>query len=291
MRRASPRAAALALALTACASTAGTATEPAVSYSPLPEPTPLLRFAVVGDFGTGAALEYEVARRMCRWRRGHGFRLVVTTGDNVYPDGGRDRFRAAFFRPMRCLLENGVRFRAALGNHDVRTNDGRPELREPAFGMEGRNYVVRRNGVRFVIANSTPLNRDRLRRMLRTREGDRWTVVVFHHPVFSPGTTYGSTPGYRPELPRMFRRKGVDLVLNGHDHLYAVTKPLRRIRYAVTGGGGAALYPCGAAWFSERCAARHHFLYVVAWADRIAVRAVPIAGPPFDRFRAEGRAP
>jgi hypothetical protein len=157
--------------------------------------------------------------------------------------------------------------------------------------MESRNYVVRKNGVRFVIANSTPLSRDRLRRMLRAREGDRWTVVLFHHPVFSPGTIYGSTPGYRPELPRMFRRKGVDLVLNGHDHLYAVTRPIRRIRYAVTGGGGAALYPCGTAWFSERCVSRHHFLYVVAWPDRIVVRAVPAAGRPFDRFTAEGRTP
>jgi 3',5'-cyclic AMP phosphodiesterase CpdA len=190
---------------------------------------------------------------------------------------------------MDCLLDDGVRFRAVLGNHDVLTDGGRPELDEPAFGMKWRNYVVRRNGVRFVLADSNPLQRDVLRRKLTAEEGDLWTVVAFHHPVFSPGTGHGSTPGYRPGLPRMFRRKGVDLVLNGHDHIYAVTEPLRRIRYVVTGGGGAYLYGCSDAWFSERCVARHHFLYVVVWPDRIGVRAVPIKGKPFDRFSTEGR--
>jgi len=248
-----------------------------------------MRFAVIGDFGTGDTIEQAIAQRMCSRRTDHPFNLAFTTGDNVYPYGQRSRFGPAFFDPFRCLRNNGAEFHASLGNHDWYTNEGRPELNEPAFGMKSRNYVIRRGGVRFVIADSNVLDRDRLRAMLRPETGDGWTVVLFHHPVFSPGTRHGSTPGFRPGLPRMFQRWGVDLVFNGHDHIYALSKPLHRIRYVVTGGGGAPLYGCRPAWFASRCVERHHFLYVVAREDRLIVKAVPSAGAPFDRFETSGR--
>ena len=281
----------------AVATTASPTPTPTRSPSPRPSPTPTgtpvppadLGFAVVGDFGTGAADEIAVATRMCRWRERHPFRLVITTGDNIYPDGAPGRFEAAFFDPFACLLEEGVRFRAVLGNHDILTDGGAPELETPEFGMKGRNYVVRTGGVRFVLVDSNALDRAWLGRATRPEPGDRWTVVSFHHPVYSPGTGHGSTPGFRPDLPRLFRRRGVDLVLSGHDHIYAVTKPLRRIRYVVTGGGGAPLYGCSEQWFSERCEERHHFLWVRARTRGIRVRAVPPTGPPFHDFRTTGR--
>jgi hypothetical protein len=247
------------------------------------------RVAVLGDFGSGAPVQRDLARRMCRYRRRHPFRFVVTTGDTIYPDGARRWFQSRFFSPYACLRATGVSFRATLGNHDVATNDGRPELREPAFGMRARNYVWRRGGVRFVMADSNRLRIGWLRRATRARRGDRWTVVVFHHPVFSPGP-HGSTPDLRPALPRLFRRRGVDLVLNGHDHLYSVTRELRGIRYVVTGGGGATLYPCEPRWFTARCRSRHHFLTVTAGRRLLWVKAVGRAGRTIASFRTHGRA-
>jgi hypothetical protein len=246
------------------------------------------RVAVIGDFGSGEPAQRDIARRMCRYRRRHPFRFVLTTGDNIYPDGARRWFQSRFFGPYACLLSAGVRFRATLGNHDVAANGGRAELREPAFGMRARNYVWRRRGVRFVMVDSNRLRMRWLRRATRARRDDRWTVVVFHHPVFSPGL-HGPTSGFRPGLPRLFRRRGVDLVLNGHDHLYSVTKQLRGIRYVVTGGGGASLYPCDPRWFTARCRSRYHFLTVTAGRRYLKVRAVGRAGARFARFRTDGR--
>ena len=249
----------------------------------------LFRFLVIGDWGTGNATQYALGRRMCERRKRRPFDLVITTGDNIYPAGEPEDFPPNFYRPFACLLENGVRFRSTLGNHDVLTDGGRPELNEPRFGMKARNYVVRRSGVRFVLANSNRINRDWLRRATRAEPGDRWTIVAFHHPVYSPGTGHGSTDGFRPSLPRIFRRRGVDLVLNGHDHIYAVTKPLRRIRYVVTGGGSAPLYGCRSKWFSAVCRERHHFLEVAVTSTEVVVRAVPPEGRPFHVFRTRGR--
>jgi predicted phosphodiesterase len=255
--------------------------------SPSEEPAEL-SFAVVGDFGTGDEVQQGVADRMCSWRANHAFDLVFTTGDNVYPDGHPDRFESAFYDPYECLTDDGVAFHAVLGNHDAQTDDGRPEIEDERFGMSGRNYVVRTDGVRFVMMDSNDVNMDFLRRATRAAEGDRWTIVSMHHPVYSPGDGHGSEPGFRPKLPRLFRKRGVDLVLQGHDHLYAVTKPLRGIRYVVTGGGGAGLYGCTDKWFSAKCAERHHFLYVTASEDELVVTAVPDEGKTFHTFRTDG---
>jgi hypothetical protein len=241
------------------------------------------RFVVLGDWGTGLESSDVVAGRMCKWRKKHAFDLVVTTGDNIYPDGSASYFEDNFFEPFSCLLDGGVRWRSALGNHDVVTDGGEPELNEPAFGMRGRNYVERVSGVRFVIANSNEIRRGWLRRKLGAEDGDLWTVVSFHHPVFSPGE-HGSTPGFADWMPKLFARKGVDLVVNGHDHLYGVTKAVRGVRYVVTGGGGASLYDCHDEPKVVLCKERHHFLYVKVTDDAMTVRAVPATGKVFDRF-------
>jgi len=260
---------------------------PVPTETPVPDETRPVRFAVIGDFGSGFEEQYRLAGRMCRWHRSHGFNLVITTGDNIYDSGHPEDFGPKFFRPYDCLFDAGVRWRAVLGNHDVVTDDGRPELREPAFGMKARNYVLRKRGVRFVMWDSTTSDREWLRAHVGEETGDRWTVVSFHHPVFTPGP-HGNTPGYRPGLPRLFARKGVDLVVNGHDHLYALMPAKRKVRYVVTGGGGAGLYPCEDPEIAAVCIERHHFLYTVVGDERIRVRAVPISGRPFHRFTTRG---
>jgi Calcineurin-like phosphoesterase len=262
---------------------------PAPAPSPITQPNPeAFRFGVIGDSGTGGIAQARVASRMCRWRTRHPFELVVTTGDNIYPNGDPAHFYGKFRKPYGCLLDGGVRFHASLGNHDVMTRDGRPEINRDVFGIRARNYVVRRRGVRFVIADSNGLNRRWLRRALRAGEGDRWTIAVFHHPVFSAGTGHGSTPGFRPGLPQVFQRKGVDLALAGHDHVYFVSKRIRGVRYVVTGGGGGPLYGCAPRWFTARCKARHHFLSVTVRSDHITVKAVPPSGSPFHAFTTPG---
>jgi hypothetical protein len=251
------------------------------------------RFAVVGDQGSGLPPQYRIARRMCSWRRhDHPFRLVFTTGDNVYPRGQPSRFDETFFKPYRCLLNRGARFHSALGNHDVVTANGDHQVSEPAFGYKSRkrNYVIRKRGMRFVVANATNLREHWLRKKTRPGQGDRWTIVIFHFPVYSPGQ-HGSYADWREWMPDLFVKRGVDLVLSGHDHLYAVTKSLKGIRYVVTGGGGASLYDCRDRWFAAVCRSRHHFLYVVARRNRLWVHAVPGEGEPFHSFSTDGRNP
>ena len=254
----------------------------------VPEPGADLRFAVIGDFGTGEADQYAVARRMCRWRERHPFDVVFTTGDNIYPKGEPELFEEKFFDPMDCLLSNGVRFRSSLGNHDIETANGRFQIEEDAFGMPARNYVVRRAGVRFVVVNSNDLRMDWIETALQPKEGDRWTVVVFHHPVYSAGSEHGSTPGFADKLHSLFVENGVDLVLTGHDHVYSLSEDKDGLRYVVTGGGGARSYGCKDSPDIELCLSRLHFVYVRVAEDVIKVKAVAKSGAIIHRFETAG---
>ncbi|MGI8407680.1 MAG: metallophosphoesterase family protein [Actinomycetota bacterium] len=264
---------------------------PSTTPSPIgspPVPAPF-HFVALGDLGTGTLRQQRVADRLCRWRKSHPFDLVLTTGDNIYQEGEPENFPDRFFAPYRCLFSNAVNFHSSLGNHDILTENGRPEIEEPRFGMLARNYVVRRAGVRFVMANSNSFNLPWLRDATRSRVGDRWTIVVFHHPVYSSGE-HGSTPGLSATLRPIFESNGVDLVLNGHDHLYSTSRSVKGIRYVVTGGGGARLYGCGDHDEPKVafCRSRYHFLDVTVGLDDLVIKAVPPFGRPFHRFSTRG---
>ena len=47
---------------------------------------------------------------------------------------------------------------------------------------------------------------------------NKWTVVTFHHPMYSP--TGRDNKELRELWRPVFDRYGVDLVLTGHDHAY-----------------------------------------------------------------------
>lgn len=69
----------------------------------------------------------------------------------------------------------------------------------------------------------------------------KWKIVAMHNPLYSPGK-YGSDPSYnsvakflRGQLNELFSQCGVDLVLNGHDHVYSRTYPITAEGEAITG--------------------------------------------------------
>src|SRR3954470_1938077 len=84
--------------------TSGRSTPPAGAGSGSPSAPPALtgsRFLAFGDFGTAGSAQRAVARAMTKWAAvpGHRADALVTTGDNVYPDGAPARFRGALDAP------------------------------------------------------------------------------------------------------------------------------------------------------------------------------------------------
>ncbi len=101
----------------------------------------------------------------------------------------------------------------------------------PENGPEGlgeTSYTIDYQGVRFIILNSDAMMRDEdiARRQTQWAEGllgnnpCKWTVMLFHHPVFSTSARRDNKV-IRESFKPLIDKYGVDLVLTGHDHTYA----------------------------------------------------------------------
>jgi hypothetical protein len=76
----------------------------AQEMSLLPNRPGSLKFAAIGDNGTGDQPQYDVARQMEQWHQRFGFDLVIMLGDNVYGSQQPADFVRKFERPYRPLL-------------------------------------------------------------------------------------------------------------------------------------------------------------------------------------------
>ena len=202
----------------------------------LPNRPDSLKFAVIGDNGTGDQAEYEIAARMISARTSFPFDTVLMLGDNMYGRQEPDDFVQKFARPYAPLLEQGVRFYAALGNHDRQEN----RFYEP-FDMGGqRYYTYARRNVRFFVLDSNFLDAPQLawiEAALRSATED-WKICYFHHPLYSDAKTHGSSVDLRVKLEPLFVKYGVQVVFSGHDHVYERLTPQKGIQYFVAGSAG-----------------------------------------------------
>jgi hypothetical protein len=262
------------------------------SATPTPSPSshPLAYgFALVGDFGTRDDPERAVAREAKRWVAERPFDAFVTLGDNVYDTGDPADFRGSWTKPYGWVDRRGVPVLATLGNHDVETRDGRPELK--FFHMPGRWYAQQIGPVEVLVLDANQPENPKQRRWLRTTLAAvtaPWTVVVFHQPAYSCGV-HGSTPEVQDRWVPLFRRNHVDLVVNGHDHDYQRFAAIDGVTYVVEGAGGGSLYDVGACpdGTPDPIVANdtdHGFLYLRATKAKLTGRAVSSDGTVLDTF-------
>jgi len=194
----------------------------------------VLRFAVIGDSGTGGRQQYQVARRMARLREQFPFELVLMLGDNLYGRETPKDFERKFERPYKPLLDGGVRFYAALGNHDqINQRSYAP------FNMGGdRYYTFTRHDVQFFALDSNYMDPAQLEWLERELAASTaaWRIAFFHHPIYSSGRRHGAEKDLRLLLEPLFQRHGVNVVFAGHEHLYERIKPQQGIAYFTSGG-------------------------------------------------------
>lgn len=262
------------------------------SAVPLPptmlQPTdpPLLRFVAIGDVGSGDRHQYDVASAMTRYHDQHPYNLVVMVGDNIYNNGEISKIKAVFEDPYQQLLQRNVQFRACLGNHDIRTDNGEPQLRYAPFHMTGRYYTFQPAPVQF-FALDTNGNADWqaqlvwLDRALGQSQAP-WKVVYGHHPIYSSGV-YGSNPAMIRALTPLFQRHRVQLYLNGHEHDYERTHPIQGTTYVTTGHGGASLRSVGKSDWTAFSISRYGFTVFDVYADRLVIQGIDSEGQVFDR--------
>jgi hypothetical protein len=247
--------------------------QPAGATSPLPMPQ--VRgstiFAAMGDSGSGDESQQAVAQAMLTYfNTARHYPFVLMLGDNLYDDD----YTNEFLTPYKPLLDRGVKFYAALGNHDRDL-----EIHFKPFNMGDKDrYSFDEGNARFAVLNSNhPADPEQIKWLdsVYTDAGAKWRIAFFHHPLYSSGQH--SAEGrdvIRPALEPALVRNKVNVVFSGHEHLYERIHPQKGIQHFVSGGGGRYLYRVNPSEFDEVATSEHHFMVLEIAGDRMLFETI-----------------
>jgi hypothetical protein len=263
------------------------------------------KIAVIGDQGSGGVEEKKNASVIEQARPD----LLLTVGDNSYPKGDISEWEKTFFTPFKAVLPS-LTLAPSLGDHEYLTPLAAGYT--DAFVLPGNEryysqdwgnlHVVAldSNCVDPVDAATMDCDPEAMKAWLRedlAKTRGSWRIVTMHRAAVASGR-YGSSAKVAQLIP-LFEEGGVDLVLQGHNHSYERTWPLRRGKivqrgyaasdapvYMTTGGGGDWVYPPPGAqpeWSAMRTAEFQHLLLEMD-GDRLRVDAVRSDGSLLDSF-------
>ncbi len=208
----------------------------AATAADLPLKQDSVRFAVIGDMGTGDKAQYEIAAQMEASRQKTMFDFVIMLGDNIYGAKGPAEMKRKFEDPYKPLLDAGVKFYASLGNHD----DPNERFYKPFNMGEKRYYSFKKGNAEFFALDSSYMDPEQLAWLDKALHDSSaaWKICYFHHPLYSDGKFHGPDTDLRARLEPILQADGVRVVLTGHEHLYERIKPHNGIYYFVLGNSG-----------------------------------------------------
>lgn len=260
-------------------------------------------FAVIGDTQKNPKMTAKVAKVMYD-RRPH---FVVHCGDVV--DNGPDKAEWVheLFGPCAELFARCPVF-PTIGNHEKNHAWYYRYFSLP--DPEYRYHYRYGNADFFVVDSNKSLKPDSEQFRWLDEELGRatgtWKFVYHHHPAWtSDADDYGDTrkgPGRLGDLNTrnlvaLYEKHNVDVVFNGHIHLYERTWPVRAgkvdrkngVIYVTSGGGGGRLEEAGPlpTWFKAQLRVDFHCCYVNVHGRRLEFQALDHNGQLFDTFERE----
>jgi acid phosphatase type 7 len=236
----------------------GTLTEPGSPTPTIPPtfPPPIVPppvasevFVGAGDIAVCGSSGTEATARLLEGIGG----TVFAAGDNAYPEGAAQNYRDCYDPTWG---RQKFRTRPAPGNHEYLSPGAAPYF--AYFGAQagpaGVGYYSFELGAWHAISlnSNVAVGQGSVQgQWLRADLGSsqtKCTIAYWHHPLFTSGAN-GENPEMR-EFWRMLYAAGVDIIVNGHDHMYerfapqdpdGSLDPVRGIRQFTVGTGGAPL--------------------------------------------------
>lgn len=159
-------------------------------------------------------------------------RMIVNAGDLI--DNANSEEQWGQWHQADGFINSQINNISIPGNHEYSgglSTFWRPQFPYPDNGpgneeLKQTSYYLDYQGVRFIGLDSNHQSNATLmaaqtawlEQVLRSNP-HKWTVVTFHHPVYSTTGTRNN-PNVRAQWGPLFEKYGVDLVLQGHDHSY-----------------------------------------------------------------------
>lgn len=199
------------------------------------------RFFAFGDCRSNTTPHGQISANMLA---ANGF-FSIYHGDYCYDDNYAT-WKNEFFIPNELNLDAKIPFMSIPGNHENWSANNKAWVYNPesnsgtqdyySFDYGDIHFLMLNNSVAYTVGSAqynfalTDL----------TNTNRRWKIVVFHEPAFAYGG-HGSNTTMQSWYTNVFIPKGVDIVINGHNHFYQHCL-VNGLHNFVIGGGGAPLY-------------------------------------------------
>jgi len=200
----------------------------------------------------------------------------------------------------------------APGNHEYVRDDKRKLVLDPHWGvqytfagngpkgLEESVYYVDYQDMRIISLDSQMIILDEasakaeyewLEKVLKENK-KRWTVITFHHPIFSTAKSRDNKE-FRERFKPLFDQYHVDLVLQGHDHTYSRGQNLprglsgREVNgpvYLVSVAGPKMYQVDGAKWMDVSLENTQLFQVIHVDGANLKFEAYKTSGELFDAF-------
>lgn len=259
-----------------------------------------ITFVVIGDNGTGGRNQMDVARQMAQTYQTTPYGLVLLAGDISYYGSIDDRWEEVFVEPYRPLIDAGVEWELAIGNHEIsekKSDDAVAEIQAQIrrFGKPGTYYLASHGPMDvFVLDSTIPLSTgeggpEQIAWLEQALEAStaRWKVALMHQPAYSTGK-HGSSLEVREAVQPLFARHGVDVVFTGHDHHYERTFPQDGVVWIVS-GAAAKRTRVGESDFTAHSESTLQFMLAQIDGDVMDLRAITVDGRVIDQVQLTAR--
>jgi hypothetical protein len=182
-----------------------------------------------------------------------------------------------------------------VGNHEYWHDEGKSVPRYwklqfplPENGPKdqlGSVYHFDFQGARFVVLNTNePIpDQDRWLDDVLKKDPQRWTIVTFHHPMYSSAMGRDN-PTLRKHWQPILNKHRVDLVLQGHDHCYG-RSALEGSPVYVVSVSGPVFYPVdNTKWMVRKGQGIQTFQVITIDGDKLTFEARTALGDIYDSF-------
>jgi hypothetical protein len=246
-----------------------------------------LFFTLIGDWGAcpnggifscgSLSAEQGVANQ----QNANDPQLIMTVGDNAYQNGTLSDWDTDALPPYVTVMQRAMFF-PTLGNHDINSTNW-PNNAETLLFLKPRNgtqveryYSFDDGDAHFTVLDanipSDATQKAWLQNDLATTTR-KWKFVFLHQTPYSCATGpfhIGSNTTVRNNWGPLFEQYGVDIVFDGHDHIYERSNYVDDFLtngssghdglgtyYIMSGGGGALLdgasNSSGCYWLAQSC--------------------------------------
>lgn len=284
-----------------------------------------LRFTVVGDWGwsgykpgpktiseevreweENGAGERTVGAAMGAFAGIHKPHMVVSVGDNFYPNGVKtaddERWLSTFEQPFAAESLQ-VPWYVALGNHDIRRNwQAQIDYTQKSkrWNMPAKHYTFKKTApdgttVRFFVLDTCAFHEKLhtgaaleqakkdaaeqlvwLEKHLSGSKSD-WKIIIGHHPVWTGGVRRDIREQDLDKLlPPLMKKHGVAVYLCGHEH---DSQHIERAGiHNVLMGNGGDMRPTGTTEGTRYAESRLGFGYVTVDKTSLRLNFIDSAG-------------